>query len=339
MNSERLTDSSIEGFRFHRIVQSSISYPQSPNLSSEDTLRAGRLRLRGFRQFWFLRSLVQGSTPGANVDIASSTPRRSIICANLPEPLKSFLRARLSYLLEHASDPDHLAREDPEEKPHHYTEVEAYDSYPFAEFEAQFVDQHRAPSARQLQHGDSVWQIERFTLRLSDDLRQRRWNQTNRDAVFAAHYACDLTQPLHTVVNYDGQLTRQAGIHARFETALVNALADGWVLRPQPPVNEPDLRARIVREYVDSYNQRQLIFAADRIGLDGHTYLDPQALRAFIKIDGLLARKRLEAATAFVSSLWYTAWVGAGKPGFETGKWKLENGNWKSETGSSKSRR
>jgi hypothetical protein len=233
---------------------------------------------------------------------------------NLPEPLKSYFRARLGYLVEHASDPDYLARENPQERPHHYTEVEAYDSYPFAAFRAQFVDQHRRPSARQLQHGDSVWRIEQFTLRLSEDLRRRRWNEADRDAVFAAHYACDLTQPLHTVVNYDGQLTRQAGIHARFETTLVNALAGAWVLRPPPAVNEPDLRARIFREYVDSYSQRQLIFAADRIALDGHTYLDPQVLRTFIQIDGPLARRRLEAAAAFVSSLWYTAWVRAGKP-------------------------
>jgi len=208
---------------------------------------------------------------------------------NLPEPLKSYFRTRIGYLVEHASDPDYLARENPQERPHHYTEVEAYDSYPFAAFRAQFVDQRRGPSGGQLTHGDSVWQIEQFTLQLSKDLQRRRWKESDRDAVFAAHYACDLTQPLHTVVNYDGQLTRQAGIHARFETMLVNALADGWLLKPQPAVNEPDLRARIFREYVDSYNQRQLIFAADRIALDGHTYLDPQVLRAFIQIDGLLA--------------------------------------------------
>jgi hypothetical protein len=243
---------------------------------------------------------------------------------NLPEPLKSYFRARLSYLLEHASDPDHLARENPEERPHHYTEIEAYDSYPFEQFKAQFVDQRRAPSSQQFQHGDSIWQIERSTLRLSGDLRRRRWSDADRDAVFAAHYACDLTQPLHTVLNYDGQLTRQAGIHARFETTLVNTLADGWVLRPQAAVNEPDLRARIFREYLDSYNQRQLIFAADCIALDGHTYLDPDVLLTFIKIDGPLARKRLEAAAAFVSSLWYTAWVRAGSSKLEPGTWKME---------------
>ncbi len=257
--------------------------------------------------------------------------------ANLPEPLRSSFRARLAYLMEHASDPDLLAREDSDERPHHYTEVEAYDAYPFARFKLQFLDDYRGPSQRQLEHGDSVWQIERFTLRLSQDWRRRRWSEADRDAVFAAHYACDLTQPLHTVVNYDGQFTRQAGIHARFETVLVNALADDWRLKPQPPVNEPDLRARIFREYVESYNQRQLIFAGDRIALDGHTYLDPQVQRAFNSIDGTLARRRLEAAAAFVSSLWYTAWVRAGKP--DLANWKIETGKSKTETRTSENLR
>ena len=235
---------------------------------------------------------------------------------NLPEPLRSYFRAREAFLIDHAIDPDLLAQDNPEERPHHYTEVEAYDMYPFARFRKQFVDERRRPSPAQVRHGDSVWQVERFTLRLADAFCRRRWDEVDHDALFAAHYACDLTQPLHTLLNYDGQLTQQAGIHARFETSLVNALADHWVLKPQPALNEPNLRARILREYLESYNQRYLIFAADRIALDRHTYLDPEVMRTFENIDGPLAKKRLEAAVSFVSSLWYTAWVRAGKPEF-----------------------
>ena len=92
----------------------------------------------------------------------------------------------------------------------------------------------RLPEPWQVRHGDSIWQIERYTLQLADSLRNRRWQDAERDAVFAAHYAADLTQPLHTTRNYDGQLTGQSGVHARFESELVNALADGWRLEPRP---------------------------------------------------------------------------------------------------------
>ncbi|HEV2234241.1 MAG TPA: S1/P1 nuclease [Terriglobia bacterium] len=233
---------------------------------------------------------------------------------NLPGPLRSYFRARKTYLVEHASDPDQLAGENSRERSHHYTDAEAYDRVPFPKLKKQFVDERRGPTELQLRNGDSIWQIENFTDRLADALRRRQWSEADRDAVFAAHYACDLTQPLHTVLNYDGQFTRQAGIHSRFETEMVNALKDGWVLKPSPAVNEVNLRARIFRELLASYRQRNAVFAADRNAVAGRSYVDPRFFPAFEKLAGPLAERRLEAAVSFVSSVWYTAWVRAGKP-------------------------
>lgn len=233
---------------------------------------------------------------------------------NLPEPLRSYFRARESYLLEHASDPDIISSKDASERPHHYTDAEAYEKDPFPRLRKQFVEEGRPPTFIEKRNGDSIWQIETFTLRLANALRRRQWDEADRDAVFAAHYACDLTQPLHTVVNYDGQFTRQAGIHSRFETEMVNALKDGWILKPQPARNEANLRARIFSELLASYHQRGALFAADREAVAGRSYVDPQFFPAFEKLAGPLARARLEAAVSFVSSLWYTAWLRAGKP-------------------------
>jgi len=233
---------------------------------------------------------------------------------NLPEPLRSYFRARKTYLVEHALDPDLLGKDDAAERPHHYTDLDADDTFPFLNLRRQFVQEGAGPRRWQLAHGDSIWQIERFTLRLADSLRRRRWQDADDDAVFAAHYAADLTQPLHTVMNYDGQLTGQSGVHARFETDLVNALADGWRLEPRPAIFEPDLRARIFQEMIASFSCRNVIFASDRIAASGRNYLDPQYYAMFYKLAGPLAEKRLEAGASFVSSLWYTAWVRAGKP-------------------------
>lgn len=245
---------------------------------------------------------------------------------NLPEPLRSYFRTRQSFLVEHATDPDRLGRERAEERPHHYTEVEAYDSFPFHAFRAQFIEERRGPTSVQLAHGDSVWQIERFTLRLTEALRRRRWNEMDQAAVFAAHYASDLTQPLHTVINYDGQLTYQSGIHARFEADLINARAGRWVLEPRPATEEPDLRARIFKEMLDSYGYRNIIFAADHLAVFGRHYQDPEYYSTFYNLTELMARKRLRAAVSFVSSLWYTAWLRAGKPDLDSRKSKVEIG-------------
>lgn len=275
-------------------------------------LRAGRHPV--LRTFLLIAILVSGATPAlAWGDLAHQMVNAAAI-EDLPEPIRSYFRARKIYLLEHASEPDLVAHEDPAEGPRHYAEIEAYDRYPFRQFERRFVAEHWRPATSGLSHGDSVWQIERYTLRLARDFRRRRWDAADHDAVFAAHYAADLTQPLHTVINFDGQLTNQRGIHARFETELVRDLAGRWTLRPQPAEVVPDLRARIFRELVASYSERQVIFSADREAAAGGGYLDPQFPARFERLAGPLALRQLDAAAALVSSFWYTAWVRAGRP-------------------------
>ena len=261
-----------------------------------------------------LLAVVCGPAPGLAWGDRGHKLINAAAVDNLPQPIHDYFAAHKLYLIDHASDPDLLAHDDAAERPHHYTDLDADDTYPFPNLRRQFVQARAAPLFWQLRNGDSLWQIERFTLRLADSLQHRRWRAADEDAVFAAHYAADLTQPLHTVKNYDGQLTGQRGVHARFESDLVNALADGWRLRPRPAVFVPDLRGRIFDEAIASFNCRNLVFAADRTAASGRTYLDPQYAVIFYKLAGPLAEKRLSAGASFVSSLWYTAWVRAGKP-------------------------
>ena len=85
-------------------------------------------------------------------------------------------------------------------------------------------------------------------------------------------------------------------------------------MKPLTAVNEVNLRARIFRELLASYRQRNAVFSADRNAVAGRSYVDPRFFPAFEKLAGPLADARLTAAVSFVSSVWYTAWVRAGKP-------------------------
>jgi hypothetical protein len=239
---------------------------------------------------------------------------------NLPEPLRTYIRARESYLAEHASDPDDLTASDPTQRIHHFTDAEAYEPYPFPKLREQFVVNDRGPTPRQAREGDSIWQIDLYEKRLVEDWKRGRWAQADHDAVFLAHFACDLTQPLHTVLNYDGQLTHQLGIHARFESELVNALNRPLAPKTASARYEANVRARIFGEFLASYRARQKVFAADREAAAGKGYLDPQYFPTFLRLAGPVAKARLEAAVSFVSSLWYTAWVRAGKPDLRRSK-------------------
>jgi len=233
---------------------------------------------------------------------------------NLPESLRSYLRERRAFLAEHASDPDALSSKEPSERVHHFTDAEAYETFPFTHPRKQFVEEQRGPTERQRREGDSIWQIDLYTQRLAEAWRRGDWARADQDAIFLAHYACDLTQPLHTVLNYDGQFTRQAGIHGRFESELVNAERERWALKASPANLEADVRARIFREFLASYEARDQIYAADRESVRGRTYLDAEYFLTFVRLVSPVAKRRLEAAVSFVSSLWYTAWVRAGKP-------------------------
>src|SRR5437879_1109177 len=169
---------------------------------------------------------------------------------NLPEPLRAYFRARKIYLVEHAIDPDLLAQDNASEHLHHFADAEAYDKDPFPTLRNHFLDQGRPATSVERRNGDSIWQIDSFTNQLAGAWRTRRWDVADRAALFLAHYACDLTQPLHNLSNYDGQFTHQAGIHSRFETELVNALNNRWDLKPQPAIYEANLRTRIFAEFL-----------------------------------------------------------------------------------------
>jgi hypothetical protein len=232
----------------------------------------------------------------------------------LPEPLRSYMAARRSFLAEHASDPDTLTSTDSSERVHHFTNADLSETYPFPKLKKQFVIERRGPTARQEREGDSIWQIDAATQKLAAAWRRGDWEEADRDAVFLAHYASDLAQPLHTTVNYDGQVMRQAGIHSRFESELVNSQRERWKLQTSRARFERDVRARIFAELLTSYDARKQVYDADLEAVRGRTYLDPQYFPAFTRLAGPLAKQRLEAAAALVSSLWYTAWVRAGKP-------------------------
>lgn len=242
----------------------------------------------------------------------------------LPEPLRDYFRRHQFYLVAHASDPDLLSSQDPREHVHHFTDADAYDRYPFSHLRRDFVIEDHPPTEIQFKNGDAIWQIDRLTLRLAADFRAADWRAANHDAVFLAHYAADLTQPLHTTANYDGQHTGQNGIHERFETELVRMNADRWNLHSAPATVIPKLRPRIFSELLKSYSASRAVFADDLRARAGRSYTSPDFLPAFSALAAPLAEGRLEDAANFVGSLWYTAWIEAGKPNLS---------DWPSNTG------
>lgn len=109
------------------------------------------------------------------------------------------------------------------EEVRHFVNLDAYGAPPFRALprdEAAAVARYgRAAVDRE---GVLPWWGGRLARRLADEIARGRVDDARRTAGYLAHYAGDATMPLHATSNYDGQRTRQRGLHRRVEARLVD---------------------------------------------------------------------------------------------------------------------
>lgn len=234
--------------------------------------------------------------------------------ATLPPELRPFFEAHRSWLVANASLPDDWVKSDPSEQPHHFIDIERYarkfEQMPRTREEA------LAGVGKDYLHdsGDLIWWLPQVTGKVAKAMEARNLDEILRWAVAVAHYAGDVSQPLHTTENYDGQLTQQPGVHAKFETQTVNHLAGFLELQPQPARFLADPFNSIFAQIRRSYRRIPEVLKTDKQARNvdqtrGTTY---SALMAS-KLRRLI-REQFEAGATLIGSLWFTAWIQAGRP-------------------------
>jgi hypothetical protein len=129
-----------------------------------------------------------------------------------------------------------------------------------------------------------------------------------------AHYVEDAHVPFHAVLNYDGQLTGQRGIHSRFETELVLRYLDTWTLGPVAVRPVPNVREDIFARLVEGQALVDAILAADRRASAGRELFDDAYYRAFAADVRPIVERRLGESVSTVVSMVVAAWSEAGKP-------------------------
>jgi hypothetical protein len=133
-------------------------------------------------------------------------------------------------------------------------------------------------------------------------------------AAILAHYVEDGFVPFHAVRNYDGQLTKQNGIHNRFETVLIDDFWTSFALRPIAISPIPDIRAFIFATLVDSAGLTPGVLKADLDAAQGQTVYDAAYYGRFRQGAGATAEQRVNDAVDGVASAITAAWVAAGRP-------------------------
>ena len=255
----------------------------------------------------------------------------------LPEPARSFYGAQLPFLLAHASDPDDWSVIDPDEARRHYIDLELLGEKPLGDLPATYEEAVARFGPETLREAGTLpWTIVRFSQRLAQAMREEDWERSALLAAALSHYAADACMPLHTTVNYKGQLTdnlilddrtEHRHVHLRFEVAMLRqfrAEIKGRVVSQLAVARPAEDPLALVRELLEeSHSRIDPILRADREltaqfgfrqGEWEQARFTPDFYADLYERTGDVAAEQLARAARATASLWLWAWKEAGSP-------------------------
>ncbi|RMD96215.1 MAG: S1/P1 Nuclease [Calditrichaeota bacterium] len=239
----------------------------------------------------------------------------------LPQEVRPFFEKHREYLVEHSIDPDLWRKNDPKEGNRHYIDIDVYGKYPFKELPRDYEAAVKKFGKDKIEeNGIAPWWIVREYKQLVKAMRKRKTRAILRHASALGHYVADLHMPLHTTENYDGQLTGNHGIHRRFERDMIEIYASKLKFDVQPARYISDPLNFIFDVILQSYRYvDDILKADDNSKIKGKKYekhedYDQIYYSRLFKQTGKLAQRQMSRAASAIASLWYSAWVDAGKP-------------------------
>ncbi len=237
----------------------------------------------------------------------------------LPIEIRPFFEKYQVEVVEHSVDPD-LWRTAGwlEEPPRHFLDMDAYGPYPFTALpRAQDAAIRKYGAAFVEKNGTLPWRSEEIYGKLVEAFTQKTGYSRSNIRFFSsvlAHYAADAHVPFHAALNYDGQLTGQWGIHARFETELFERYQSRLTIAPRPVASVAGTRDMIFDTLVAGFPLTQPLLDADRAAVQGRTAYDDQYFTLFFDKAQPILERRLSEAITGVASLVTSAWIDAGRP-------------------------
>ncbi len=250
----------------------------------------------------------------------------------LPKNLRLFFYQNKEDMVRNSVRPDERRNSDKEEAPRHFIDAEAYgDSslwkMPYGWDEA--VKKYTKDSLEK--YGYVPYVVMRMKERLTAAMRAGTKDSILFYAADMGHYIADAHVPLHTTINYDGQLTGQQGLHSLWEStvpeleltnynlhnrhrprylrhadeAIWNACRGGFQLLDSLFKKEKE----VSQNFTDSTKYRYQM----RNGRQSRRYSTAFA-RAYAAALGSTVNEQLLRSARLITDFWYTCWMDAGKP-------------------------
>ncbi len=249
----------------------------------------------------------------------------------LPDGMIGFYKQHIEYISEHAVDPDKRRYANEDEAPRHYIDIDHYGKHPFDSVPQWWKKAVAKYSEDTLKaYGIVPWHIEKMVYRLSEAFKEENMDLILHYSADLGHYIADAHVPLHTTENYNGQLTNQKGIHGFWESRIPELKSEGydyWVGRAkyiEKPINKAWDVVKASHAAVDSVLifERELnaIYPSDKKysfenrGASVMKVYSKEYTEDYDRLLNGMVERRMREAIITIGSLWYTAWVNAGKP-------------------------
>lgn len=234
----------------------------------------------------------------------------------IPGALRNFYHIHLDDVVKNAMDADHAKNNDPAEKPRHFIDIDMYGEYPFNELPEDYeAAKKKFGQDTLVGRGIVPWQIEETYYQLVEAFKQKNLESVLRHSAWLGHYVGDAHVPFHTTANHNGQLTGQKGLHSYFESRLLDKYISPDEIKPAKGQQISDKPHKLAFRWVrESYSYLQPLLDADATN-GGKT--NKRNLAGFAKVAKPIAIDRLTKGCSRVASLWFSAWIEAGKPSLE----------------------
>jgi hypothetical protein len=249
----------------------------------------------------------------------------------LPSEMIGFYKKHIEYITEHAVDPDQRRNVSADEAPRHYIDIDHYGEHPFdsvPRWWKKAVAKYTEDTLKA--YGIVPWHIEKMVYRLTEAFKAENMDLILHYSADLGHYIGDSHVPLHTTENYNGQMTNQKGIHGFWESRIPELKSDKydyWV-GPAKYIDKPIDAAwnaiKASHAALDSVLKFEAILNAKyspdkKYSFEnrGATLIKVYSVEYTTDYDNMIkgmVERRMRAAILTVGSLWYTAWVNAGKP-------------------------
>jgi hypothetical protein len=250
----------------------------------------------------------------------------------LPTNMQPFFHRNLAYLVRHSIRPDQRQKTDPAEGARHYINFEAFGDAAALRMPPKWEEAVAKYSKDSLhKHGYLPYWIELMQKRLTAAFRNRNADSIIFYAADISHYLSDAVVPLHTTINYNGELTNQKGIHGLWETMIPELELRKFSLSSKHSATYLSHPEVVVWKHLhDAHRMVADLLKAERItsksftsatkyrtqlrnGKEHKTYTSAFA-RAYNKQLRFTVNQQIIHAVNLTADFWFTAWVEAGRP-------------------------